>query len=88
MLNRREINDGSLSDKDIRYVKNNLIKHNVIVTAEHVNNSLDKLLKPPQIQMQINVAKQVYDDAKSLLEEISSPTNFGFKHKSDLFNWQ
>ena len=87
VLHEREIKKGSLSDNDIKYIKDRLQKYNVVVTPDHVNKSLDYLLNQAPIQMQINVAKEVYDDAKALLDEIIAGPGFGFRKGKKLFDY-
>jgi len=87
VLLRREIREGTLSDRDIGYVREVLQKHNYVVTASQVTKAMDSLLQQPPIQLQINAARELYDDAHELLTEISSPkSGFGFARKSKLFD--
>jgi SpoVK/Ycf46/Vps4 family AAA+-type ATPase len=87
ILYRREMNKGDLNDKDIAYVRETLRRGGVIITPLDVEHQIDQLLLRPAVRMQINAAKEVYRDAKRLLEDLASGEGrgYGMKHKSSLF---
>ncbi len=86
VVDRREVKYGKSRDEDITYVKDQLQKYGCIVTPEQVNYSLDKILKRPNIQMQISDARKVYREAKQLLDDMGKEnTGFGLKHNSSIF---
>ena len=82
MLQRREIRNGELTGKDIEYVRTALTPY-VTVTPELVDENLDRLLKQPPIRMQIDTARRVYREARSLLEELSQGRGFGLDPKRE-----
>ncbi|MDO8460678.1 MAG: ATP-binding protein [Nanoarchaeota archaeon] len=90
ILYKRETNNGDLTDRDIKYVRNGFQLNGVIVAPYHVDQALEGLLKQAPIRMQINAAKELYEDSQSLLDELSSGTGgksgFGFKKKTALYD--
>ncbi len=90
VLYNREKKNGELSEKDVAYIKDNLIKHDCIATAEMVGTAFDDIMKRPNIKMQIEDARILYRDADQLLEEMqkSDGATFGFKPKPKLFDFE
>lgn len=88
-LYKRGIREGTLGERDINYMRNRLEKHGVVVTSDHVGDAVDYVLKQPPIRMQINTAREVYKDAKKVLDEIGSGNEvvFGLSpRKSELWS--
>ncbi|MBI2564576.1 AAA family ATPase [Candidatus Woesearchaeota archaeon] len=80
-LQKREDKRGLTDDKDIEYLKKQLAEHRVVI-PEDVDNAIEKLLSQPPIQMQIKAAKELYENTKELLNELSDRDNSGFGLKS------
>jgi AAA+ superfamily predicted ATPase len=82
-LRKREVND-----KDRAYLKQALGKHSK-VDAIAITTALDSVLKQPQIQMQIEAARDVYRDAEAILKGLSKPgassLGFGAQRKQELW---
>ncbi len=88
ILYRREINKGNLAKRDREYIKAKLGDYKVVITPDMVDSAIDSLLSQPQIRMQIDSARQVYEDAKLLLQELAvgERQTFGLKKRSRLFD--
>lgn len=86
VLYNREVKNGRPSDEDIAYVKVQLQKYGCIATAEQVGTALDGILQKPHIKMQISDAKEVYKDARQLMEELSHARSpYGLKPRDKIF---
>lgn len=87
ILHKREIKTGENEDRDIEYLKNKLARFR-IVTPNDVNKAIERVLLQPHVQMQIETARRVYDEAEELLAEISQPqsSRFGMKGQKRYFN--
>ena len=85
-LQQREVRKGKLTEKDSMYLKDQLRRAGCIVSPDLVSDSLDKLLRKPNIVTQINDARDLYEDADRLLSELgrSERSTFGLRHKSGL----
>lgn len=84
-LSRHEMKRGTVNDKDIAYLKRELGKYQTITVAD-VDRHVDTILTRPQIVLQINKAKKLYEDAQQLLEALSSgkaDKGFGFRGTKD-----
>jgi hypothetical protein len=81
ILTRREHKRGTNDDKDITYLRERLRNYREITTAD-VDNTIKYLLQQPPIRMQIEKAREVYANAKELLDDISSGGQKGFGLKS------
>lgn len=84
VLAQRESKNGSLTERDAQYVRRRLASYNIHVTPEQVGNAIDSLLTKPHIARQIKDAKQVYSDAKDLMERLANgqdidDSGFGFR---------
>lgn len=77
VLQRREGKKGQNDEKDILYLKEQLARFRVI-TPPDVDQTLTTLLEQPPIRMQIDTARQVYEEAEELLNEIGKGGNSGF----------
>lgn len=86
----REKKNGALDDKDIIYLRSSMQKYGIEITPEQVDKTVDDLLLRPVIQQQINRAKQVYEDAETILQELKDMKDdrprFGFRTRSELFD--
>ncbi len=71
LLYQRELNHGQLTKKDGAYLTHLFEKKQIVVTPDHVKHKIDQLLLQPAIRMQINAAKSVYNEAKTLLDELA-----------------
>ena len=80
-----------MGKKDIAYVKQSLEKAQQYVTVEHVQKALDYTLSKPQIRVQIDAARKVYDDAARLMAELADHDTrgrqgFGLPSHSNVFD--
>jgi SpoVK/Ycf46/Vps4 family AAA+-type ATPase len=67
----KRLRDKEIEERDRKFLRDAL-KQYKIVGANDVSDALDMVIKQPQIQMQINKAKQVYRDAGELMQGLSS----------------
>ncbi len=84
-LYRKESNHGVSDDKDITYLKEKLKAYKTVTVAD-VDKHVESILARPQIVLQINKAKQLYEDAQRLLDDLSSGSShptFGFRKTKD-----
>ncbi len=77
ILQKREVKSGENNQRDIIYLKNKLARFKKITPLD-VDNAIKLLLEQPPIRMQIETARQVYEEANKLLEEISQGGYRGF----------
>jgi len=86
VLYKREKENGCLGESDIRYVKRELRKFQMIA-PEQVDLSIDYLLKQPPIRKQIDTAKKVYRDAHRIIDALSSgdARSFGMQPRNDVW---
>lgn len=87
----KKLNDRDIEPRDFATLKKALQKHKTIGSVE-ITTALDQVLKQPQVQMQINKAKQVFRDADQIVQGLSAinePTlGFGAKTRSALWSPQ
>lgn len=77
VLQKREAKKGENDGGDTLYLKERLAKFRVI-TPQDVDQSITTLLEQPPIRMQIDTARQVYEEAEELLNEMGKGGNSGF----------
>lgn len=68
----KRLNDRETKPTDYDFLKKALAKHKSIGAAD-ITPALESVLLQPQVKMQIAKAKQVYKDAKEILEGLSVP---------------
>jgi len=85
-LQKREIKHGYTENRDIHYLKDRIGKFRLI-TPKDIDDSINNLLKQPTIKMQIDTAKDVYEEAEEILNEIgeSGATGFGMRRSRKHF---
>jgi SpoVK/Ycf46/Vps4 family AAA+-type ATPase len=85
----RKLRDRESNDRDRAALKTKLAAHHEI-TAEEITQAIETTLKQPQIQMQIESAKQVYRDADEIMKGLSKPNGsglgFGAQRKNQLWS--
>jgi len=73
LLQKRERTEGVLDKKDQRYVIHRLKANGICIEPGDIDIALSSVLEQPQIQMQIKKARQVYANARTLLDNLSDP---------------
>lgn len=67
----KKLKDREAGKKDYQYLRSALAKYRVI-TPDEVTKALESVIAQPQVKMQINKAKQVFRDAKEIVDGLSS----------------
>ncbi len=85
ILYKREQYKGTNDDKDITYLRERLRTYKPVTPAD-VDRHIEGILKRPQIKLQIEKARKLYEDAQQLLDDLSSGehySTFGFRRRHD-----
>ena len=85
----KKLKERDAKKTDFTFLKDALGKHKLIGAAD-ITSALEDVVKQPQVQMQINKAKQTYRDATDIVKGLSAvgETDHGFLGKKQSVIWK